>query len=51
MRVFLGSLLADRDGPQYLITVHDDDTVTSATRATSEPGGHWTEPVLIGAVR
>ena len=50
MRVYLGSLVARPDGRQFLISVLDDDTVTSATRPTADRSEPWSPPVSIGEV-
>lgn len=48
MRVFLGNLIERPDGPQFLISVHDDGVVTSATRSSSDPAEPWSTPVELG---
>lgn len=51
VRVYVGSPLGRTDGRQFLISVHDDGVVTSATRPTTDGRASWTEPVRLGEVR
>jgi hypothetical protein len=49
VRLYIGTLLGDPDGKQFLVSV-DEDTVTVATRPTSDTAVEWSSPMRLGEV-